>query len=207
MTDREFNHVLYLNGLERTNDSDPTKSIPRYLESHNISTTPMAVDWYSSSFPDLLNRGTELTEEKLRQHGRVALVGASAGGSLSVNIFQRIRADNPDSDISLVSLSGRLKLGDPKNFEEVLINQLNKKQSLVYSESVSRCEKVSAALSEKDRKLMRTVQPLTDQVVPLNTMSIDGVESYTVSANGHTRGIARGILLIPTILDDIYASI
>ena len=206
MAERLPHHVVFLNGLGRPKVGTPEMSIFRYLRSKNVDMTPAAIDWHSNlTFQEIFDRATEFAEQKIRQKGRIALIGASAGGSLGVNVVQRLRSSRPDSDVSLVTLSGRLRVGDRRNLINSALNALGRQPSPAYVESVLRCdESAIPKLSDLDKQFVRTVHPSSDEEVPLDTMGIEGVESYPVRAIGHIPGIARGILLVPEILDNIY---
>lgn len=127
------------------------------------------------------------------------------GGPLAVSVSERLRRENPEADVATISLSGWLNLVNQEQLEYTALNRPGKKRSPASVESVEYYnDSVLPGLTEESKRLTRTVRGRADPTVPLQAMSIPGVQEYTVPSNGHVGGIARGALLVPAILDDIY---
>ena len=198
-------HALYLNGLEQAGVTDHTDSISRHVNSPNLDIAHLPIDWRSgASFLDLFEMTKAHTEQLLRLYGQVALVGASAGGSLAVNVSQKLRSRDQELKLSVVCLSSRLSLGNLTVLGAEASDFAGKGTVPAYIDSVLRCESDAIPnLTDADRRLMRTVTPLADKVVPTDAMRIPGVANLVVPVSGHFRGIAKGLLIVPEILDDI----
>ena len=104
------NHeALYFNGLGNGQTKPWEAWIFKRLAAKGVNITHAHVNWRSDeTFSDLLDRMTALAKEQLRSRGRVALVGSSAGCSLALNVFGRLKDEN---DVVAVSLCGRLHPG------------------------------------------------------------------------------------------------
>lgn len=196
--------ILYLNGLGRAEDGNQARSLARYLESPNTAVTDASIDWYSAVFPELFDQTTAEAEQIIGQTGQLAIVGASAGVGLAVNVFERLRIGQPNLNLSLICVSGRVIVADLLELKENAPDFAGKKLSLAYLDSVKRCEESAVPnLTALDKQLIRTVRPLADQKVPLETMEIEGVKDYVVTVKGHLRGIIHGLLIVPGILDEM----
>jgi hypothetical protein len=202
MSELLFTQVLYLNGLERTKVGLPEKILAGYLRLRGIEMAHASVDWHSDgSFQEIFDATTYQAEQKLQQHGKLAIVGVSAGGSLGLNVFQRLRRDSPESDVSLVSLSAWLNVGDMERLDYTALHRPGKQPSPAFKDSVVHCSNVTLpALTQADRARILTIHPLADEVVPLYTMSIEGVEARTVPIGGHVLGISVASLMLPRLL-------
>jgi hypothetical protein len=198
-------HALYLNGLEQAGVSDHTDVVSRHVNSPNLDITHLPIDWRSgAAFFDLFEMTKARTEQLLRMYGRAALVGASGGGGLALNVFQELRSRDQELKLSLICLNARLRVGNLMTLGAEATDFADKGMVPAYIDSVLRCESEAVPnLTEADRRLMRTVTPLADKVVPTDAMRIPGVANLVVPVSGHFRGIAKGLLIIPEILDDI----
>lgn len=196
--------ALYYNGLERTKVGVPEKALKHYLKGRGINLEHGAVDWHSGrAFTDLLNIQTKKAQQKLRQNGRLLIVGASAGGSLGVNVFQRVRAEGQDLDVSLVALSAWLQVFDREQLDYVAFHRTDKKPSEAFRDSVLYCsETASGQLTDDDKARMLTTYPRADGTVPTPAMGIEGVESRLVGGRSHIAGIVRGAVLLPSFVKD-----
>lgn len=198
-------HVVYLNGLGQAGVSDEGPKLSRHLKSPTVDITHLPIDWRAGdSFWNIFEMVSKYTKNSLNLYGRVALVGASAGGSLALNVFHDIRSQYQNLELSVICLSARLRLGNLITLGSEAPDFGGKDIVPAYIESVSQCESVAVPnLSTEDKRLIRTLTPFEDQVVPVETMTIPEVENHLVQANGHFRGIARGLLMIPGILDNM----
>ncbi|HTE57132.1 MAG TPA: hypothetical protein VK694_00150 [Verrucomicrobiae bacterium] len=197
-------HGLYFHGLGTTQLTLIDRIFFSHLRHRGIELEHALVDWHGDqSFQELFDHATEQAEQRLRTYGQLTLVGASAGGSMAVNVFHRLRSGDPDLNISVISLSGRLHIGDPQHLERRALHRLGK-PSPAFIGSVTHCHEVAIpGLTEADKQLVGVARPWIERTVPLATMSIEDAHEYTVPAIGHVAGIGLGALWLPRILDDM----
>ena len=198
-------HVLYFNGLGTGQTRKRERRTIRYLATHNIRVRHMPVDWCSKeSFKVLLDRATTLTQQELKEHGRLILVGSSAGGSLAVNILGRLH----DKNLSAITLCSRLheaplKWWDRRSLTRMAYIGVAGRVSQSFFDSVTYCgDTTIPKLTEADKRRLIIVQQWADFVVPRSTMSIAGARIYRVPGLGHGTGIMLGALRLPTIIRD-----
>lgn len=195
--------VLYFNGLERTKSGFSERVIlPYFYERLNgILFEHVPTDWHSpeKQFPDLLEEATERARETLNEYGQVTLVGASAGGGLVLNTYSNLDSHERAST-SVFCLSSCLNLHDEQRLRRIALDRANKKPSHAYIDSVVRCRDVVIPnLNRQDKQRITTVIPRRDQVVPIETMTIEGTTQYKVEGYGHTSGIVIGLLHVPRL--------
>ena len=199
--------AVYFNGLERTSVGVPEKLFARYMKLRGVDLFHAEVDWHNLNFTDIFAEATDYTRDVLQDVGRLTIIGASAGGSLGVNVFSRIRKEDQKTDVSLISLSGRLRIGDRQHLEETALYRPGKQPSRAFIDSVVRCDEVATIqLTPDDKRRMLTVLPMTDGVVPPDTMTVDGVEQKTVPMVGHVPGIALGALVTPGLINNLHSN-
>ena len=198
--------VLYFNGLERTKVGVPERALSLYLRLRGIRSEHAEVNWHSEeSFQEIFDSASELAEQKLRQSGHLAIVGASAGGSLGVNVFQRLRVNNPGLDLSLITFSAWLNAADLQRLEYTAVHRPGKQKSEAFRDSVIHCSEVAVPLlTEADKARIVTTYPSTDETVPLDVMGIEGVEAHVIPARGHVPGIALASLMLPHLIDELH---
>jgi hypothetical protein len=198
-------HILYLNGLSDGKIRSREVLAFNYLAKRDIQSTHAHVNWRSGeSFEDLHDHVLTLAHNQLQRHGRVILVGSSAGGSLAINVFATLRHKN----IFAVSLCGRLSPGNLPWWDTRKLERMaylgGSKESQSFYRSVTHCAQITLpSLTEQNKQRVTIVKPWADFVVPRPTMDIDGTHIYTVRAIGHGMGIAAGIRLLPTVLDTL----
>lgn len=193
-------YALYLNGLERTHTGTFEKLLAKYFRLWGVFFKHLSVDWHTGKpFQVLLDDATNEAEKILHQHRKLVLIGASAGGSLAVSVFARLRSKYPGADIYVIVLSGRLHVGDSDNLIHTALHRPGKKPSLAFIDSVHYCErKVLSRLTQADKRRMVTFRPLLfDEAVPLSTMGIHGVTMLIAPIFYHVPGIVVAALRVP----------
>lgn len=197
--------ALYFNGLTNGRTRRREQLAMRYLAKCGIMVEHVSIDWRSDeSFEDLLDRLTKLTKQKLREYGELTLIGASAGGSLALNVFGRIS----NNKLRAITLCSRLRLAKLPWWDRRMLKRMayigTPKASQKFYDSVVYCTKMTIPkLTKADKKRIIIVRQLADTVVPRATMGINGVRVYKVFAIGHGWGIAAAVRKLPKILYQI----
>lgn len=205
MSKNDSLYALYFNGLGSGATRKREKLAIRYLAKHGIKVEHVSIDWRSDeSFSSLLNRTVTITQEHLKKHRKLLLIGSSAGGSLAVNILGTLH----DKDLSVVTLCSRLHEASLPWWEYRSLKRMayvgtsNASQS--FFDSVVYCSDITIPnLTKQDKDRMVIVRQWADDVVPRRTMSIDGVRIYKVPALGHGWGIAMGVRRLPNIIKEL----
>jgi hypothetical protein len=195
-------YALYFNGLGEGKTRKREQLAMSYLAKQGIQVEHISIDWRSSeSFEKLLERLSEITRTRLKQHGKLLIIGSSAGGSLALNVFKKV--DN--KNLSVVTLCSRLHNAnlawwDWRSMERMAyIGTPKASQSFV--DSVAYCtNETIPRLTRTDKRRITIVQQLVDDVVPKRTMEIEDAKTYKVLAVGHGWGIAEGARQLPQIL-------
>jgi hypothetical protein len=199
-------HVLYFNGLGQGKTRKRERIAINYLAKQGIVVTHVPVKWYVESFEDVLDNAVKITKANLKEHGKIVLVGSSAGGSLVVNIMSELH--NPN--LYGVTLCSRLQekplpWWGRRNL--AYMPHLGTNQpSQAFFDSVTYCgEQAIPRLTRADKEHLILVQQWADFVVPRPTMSITGVRVYKIPAIGHGWGIAMGVRKLPEIITILTA--
>lgn len=107
-----------------------------------------------------------------------SIVGVSAGDSLGGNVFclrkERVKG--------FINVTGRSRVGDLQNFFEAT------KRSAAFAESVRRLEINQRSLTDADRRRIMTIRPTKDDVVPAETVAIEGATNLVAPFEGHNLG-------------------
>jgi hypothetical protein len=201
--------AIYFNGLGSGAIRKREKLAIRYLAKRGIEVEHISINWRSGeSFSSLLDRMITITQEHLKKHGRLLLVGSSAGGSLAVNILGKLH----DKNLSVVTLCSRLHEAslpwwDYRSLKRMAyIGTPHASQSFL--DSVVYCGNITIPnLTKQDKERMVIVRQWADDVVPKKTMDILEVKTYKVPAFGHGWGIAMGVRQLPYIINYILHSL
>jgi hypothetical protein len=194
-------HALYFNGLTDGTTRKREQLAIKYLAKRGIVVEHVPIDWQSDElFQDLLARLTKITEQKLKEHGKLLLIGSSAGGSLALNVFKQV--DN--KNLYAVTLCSRLHDAKLAWWDWRTMQRMayigTQKASQTFIDSVSYCtDKTIPILTKQDKQRIVIVRQIVDDVVPRPTMSIDGVQIHKVSAVGHGWGIGSSVRRLPEI--------
>lgn len=197
--------VLYINGLGSGRIRWNHRLILATLRRKGVTAEHAQVNWYDDqSFAQVLARTTQQAEKLLSQSGKLVIVGSSAGGSMALNIFDRLKR----SDVIAINLCGivqpvELPWWDHRTLKKLA--HLNAaKKSLSFYGSVLHCaQEAIPALTDEEKSRIRTVRQIADFVVPRKTMSIDGVAERFVPVTGHGLGGLVGGLQLPSIIREI----
>mgnify|MGYP002344743929 FL=1 len=175
---------LYINGIGGSHGSWFNNFIMWWWQINGKKLELLTVDWFvNQSVDDLVGAVLKKIDQLYKESDNVVLIGSSAGGSLAVNAF----CADSRSQTQVVVSRGRLKRGAyPSNDKRSLARW--SKTSQTFCESVLRAEHNVTLLSPAQKERMFIMIPLTDNVVPIETMLVDGVTTYKSFAFGHFGG-------------------
>lgn len=198
-------HILYFNGLGEGRMRRREEVAIGFLKRRGHEVTHGHVNWYAKRPLDKLVREKELQARKLlTTHGRVAIVGSSAGASLA---FNTLAALPNDQNAYAVSLCGRIKPGDLSIWDwrtlDVMARLGDPVESQLFYDSVVLCNKNLDNMSPKSLARLRIAEQLADFVVPKSTMHDDRIATTRIYGIGHGMGIAMAVLALPKIIDDL----
>jgi hypothetical protein len=195
-------HVLYFNGLGYGKTRKREQLAFGYLAKRGVKVVHAPINWYAGeSFDDIFDRTLKLAKQKLKEHGKLVLVGSSAGGSIAINIIGRLK----DPNLYAVSLCSRLNKQPTPWWDVRNLRRMARLDSEVpcqaFHDSVIYCTDTTIPkLTKQDKDNIITVQQWMDSVVPRVTMTIPGVKVYKVPGLGHGWGIAMGTRRLPRII-------
>lgn len=186
---KEKTAYLYVNGLGDGSLSLKDRVAQWWWDRANLDLQFAEVDWHSNSLDELEQQVLPKVEVLLRDFGRVALIGGSAGGSLALNVFSQVS----EQSVALVLAHARLASGDyPTNSRMSLDHRAGigtKQASVAFKDSVQKAEDdVIPYLSDDEKDKILNLTQLTDMVVDPKLMNLDGVKTHRSITFGHSGG-------------------
>jgi pimeloyl-ACP methyl ester carboxylesterase len=186
---------VFVNGLNDGETKPQDRIADAWWRRRGISLTHAHVDWFKATSVVAEARALEATTHELLQSNKgVVLLGNSAGGSLALNTFARIHSNR----VALVSAHARLAEGDYPDSDSRSLYKRAKMHtpnpSPLFIESVRAAELAAATLSPDKRERTLTLSSRTDNVVPPELMTIDGVRNHEAAAYGHLGGWAAHMI-------------
>lgn len=141
-----------------------------------------------------LTKILDLIDKFVDKGDTVSLIGTSASGSLMLNAFvERKNVVN-----KVVNISGFLRPGNGTGMHSF---ETRSAASKAFRESVLRFEKSEPSLTEQDRCKILTVRPMFgDELVPANTVTINGALNKTVPMIEHILSIATALVLYDPVI-------
>lgn len=196
-------YVLYLNGLNTGTTSILEKLALLSLAKRNILVQHLPINWYSGeSLDDLETIIVNETNNILREHDAVVIVGASAGGSLAINAFAHLYNEN----VSVIAICSRLHetrlpWWDLRELT-TMAHLKSQRPSKSFYDSVIRCSnEVLPNLHNINMQRIISVNQYFDEIVPKRTTRYKGLTQFTLHCVGHHFGIVSGIRTIPAVYD------
>ena len=188
--------ILYINGLGDGSIGVKDKLVAWWWKCADVDFHHAQVNWYDgTSFDDRLAEIVGQANRLIKQFGRAAIIGSSAGGSLALNTFYQLR----DKNICIINAHGRLCAGDYADNNRNSLHHRARldtdKPSQSFFDSVTYAEnEVLPNLTDSDKERILVLSQLTDLVVPTELMSIDGVQEHRSLAFGHSGGFIAHLL-------------
>lgn len=187
---------LYINGLGN-GAITPKDRLVRWWWSNSGKTIEHAqINWYDGgTLGEKENQIEDKINEMLKTFGGVAIIGGSAGGSLALNTYARLKHKN----VCAVAAHARVKVGAYKDTDWMSLHRRAKMDtdhpSQAFADSVRKVEDETVPnFSLEDKARVLNLTQLTDLVVDLELMQIEGVETHRSLAFGHSGGFLAHLL-------------
>lgn len=181
-------HVIIIPGLG--NETEKLKWVLNSWNKYHLIPYVFDARWKieENSFQPKLDEALKLVDSLVEKNTRISLIGNSAGSSFALNIF----AQRKKLIHRVVINCGRVRRGDWPwfTFEQAT------KSSPSFKESVIRAEKIEKKLTNNDRKKIITFRPLFDEVVPPQTVTIQGAKNEIIPSIEHMCSIALSMTLL-----------
>lgn len=200
---------LFINGLGDGQNTTKDKLVKWFWKRAGLYIQHAHINWYDGkSLEEKLEAVEQKVNEMLGSFGGVAIIGSSAGGSLAVNSFYRLR----DKNVCVISAHGRLKVGDYPDGHRMSLHHRahldDKNPSPSFFDSVVMAEtKATPRLTEQDKEKLLILTQLTDMVVPLDLMEIEGVQQHRSVAFGHSGGFLAHLLADRDLIVEFAVSV
>lgn len=166
----------------------------RWHVKYNLSPEVVPVIWKDDERVEpKLRRITNLIDNFVDKEDMVSLIGCSASGSLMLNAFVERR----DVVHRVINLDGFVRPGNVKGYRSF---EERSAKSVAFRESVLRFEKLEPRLTLNDRKKILTVRPLFDELVPPETVVIQGASNKQIPSVEHVLSIALGLVLYDPVI-------
>jgi hypothetical protein len=186
--------VIYVPGLNDTKFVNTALShfLPLLWKMYGFEIIIFQPRWGKGNLKEKLNRILQLIDSLKKTNTKIYLVGQSAGGSFVLNVFSL----RTDSVARVVNIGGRLLKGN-----HGFPLSIAAKNSIAFKESVLTFEnKNNKKLTVKDKKKILIIRPIFDEIVPKDTITIEGVKMQTIPTIEHTlSGIAACTFFSPII--------
>lgn len=156
---------------------------------YGLTPDVMPIVWKDAEhFDEKLARITDEIDSFTQSGDTVSLVGCSASGSLMLNAFIERR----NVVHKVVNLDGFARPGTAKGFRNFDVRSA---QSVAFRESVIRFAELEKTLTSQDKKKILTVRPFFgDELVPADTVVIQGALNKTVPMGEHIISIAMALV-------------
>ena len=194
--------IFYLNGLSpepHRHHAFEDRALSEFNEL-DIATRHAEMDYRSPAMlSDTINALAHEASAFADEHGEVAVVGHSAGGSMVVHMAHRL---TERVNIQYYSIAGRLRVGEygplhPRGMVAAAhmgIYALGGHEYFTFSDAVRSLDRnVIPALTDEVKDRITILKPRLDQVVPRNLMDIEGVKTVVLPAFTHNRAAVHGL--------------
>ncbi len=199
---------LYINGLGDGATTLKDRVVKWWWNRAGLDIGHAHIDWYDgASLADKLNGVEQKVTEMLHDFGAVAIIGSSAGGSLAINAFHRLS----DKNVCVVSAHGRLAAGDYDNSRLMSLYRRAKldtdRPSQAFFDSVMMAETETIPnLTSEEKERMLVLTQLTDMVVPLGTMALEGAKHHRSIVFGHSGGFIAHLICDRGLITEFAAN-
>lgn len=187
---------LYVNGLGTGTVTPKDKLVHWWWAKSGRVVEHAQVDWYDGK--SLAKKEQQIegkVSQMLKTFGGVAIIGGSAGGSLTLNVFSKMKKQN----ICAITAHARVKVGDYDNYDKMSLFRRAKMDtqcpSPAFFDSVTKVESSTIpSFTVHDKERLLNLTQLTDLVVEPCLMQIEGVQTHRSMAFGHSGGFLAHLL-------------
>ena len=161
----------------------------RFWKNHGLEPIVYSMEWRNSQqlFDQKLNKLLVLIDQFATQGHDISLVGTSAGGSAALNAFMQRK----QVIAHVINVCGRLRVGTHTGIHSFEARTVS---SPAFAESVKLCEQGLKTSTPDERKKIMTVRPMFgDEVVPANTVPVEGAQNITIPSGEHVVTIALAL--------------
>jgi hypothetical protein len=180
--------VIIIPGL-----SDETKYIrfiTRNWKNYGVEPIIYPIGWHdeSQTFQSKLHRLLTFIDALVKNGNRVSLIGTSAGGSAALNAF----IERKNTVRKAINICGRLRTGDQKGYRSF---ETRTQTSPSFAESIKLAESKEGQLTKTNRKKIMTVRALFDELVPNDTIVVEGAYNMKIPTVEHIFSITMALTL------------
>ena len=199
--------VLYLHGLGRDELRKNERRILEHNRQKGFEFVDPYIDWVTDKFGKLVERVSDQATDMLSgldEDDILAIECSSAGLGLGLNSLKRIN----DTRVRVIGHSGRVASGNYKPNDRRSLEQCahlgTDRASQAFYDSVRYFEAVTLpALTDAEKDRILITLPWADEVVPVSTMAIRGVQTVRLPMVFHSPGIGLGMLRMPELVERI----
>jgi hypothetical protein len=187
---------LYINGLGDGRITPKDRLVRKWWAMARQTIEHARINWYDGgSLSGKERQVSDKVSDMLKSFGGVAIIGGSAGGGLALNVFAAMKQEN----VCAVAAHARVKVGDYAETDRMSLFRRakmdTKHPSQAFFDSVTKVEtQTIPGLTAEDKERLLNLTQLTDMVVSLDLMQIDGVQTHRSIAFGHSGGFAAHLL-------------
>ena len=199
MKDLHKHYVIILPGLG--NETERIKQATSFWNKYDIAIIVYDFDWHSKSdnFSSLLMRLLDTIDNLNPKQNKISLIGCSAGGSLAINAFAQNRQIH-----KIINVCGRLRKGPEKGFRSF---KNMTRSSQMFANSVEVSETNLKTLTNRDKKRIMSMKPLLgDELVPGDTVTVDGAKNITLPSIEHVLTIGAALTIFSKIIINFLKS-
>ena len=179
--------VIIIPGLG--DESIHLRVITRYWKKYRIEACVYSVGWCDGEpFTPKLNRLLKLVDGFVKEGHTVSLIGNSAGGSAVLNVF----AARKQVIHRVINICGRVRVGNTKGFRSF---KNRTRKSVAFAESIKMAEAAEKTFTARDRTKIMTIRPLFDELVPDDTLIIQGATNIQIPMLFHSSGILSALTI------------
>lgn len=153
-----------------------------------------SVGWRDGeTFTPKLARLLKLVDGFVKDGHTVSLIGNSAGGSAVLNVF----AARKNVIHRVINICGRVRTGTTKGFRS-FANRTS--SSPAFAQSIQMAEFAEKTFTARDRAKIMTIRPLFDELVPDNTLIMQGATNIQIPMVFHSPGILSALTVFSKTL-------
>jgi hypothetical protein len=148
------------------------------------------INWYDGGpLSEKMKQVEDSVDGMLKTHSGVVIIGGSAGGSLALNVFFKMKHKN----VCVVTAHARVRVGNYSKSNWMSLYRRAKldteHSSQAFYDSVVRVDSVTIpSLTTEDKDRLLNLTQLTDMVVALDLMKIEEVQRHRSLIFGHSGG-------------------